>query len=291
MLVRLHGGLGNQLFQLLAARYISKKNEVAIEIFAGDLKRFQTKRLFEIIPLLRNETLVEQIDLVDHFLLKNKISKIAGKFSFHSIASVSQVNKWNGQILNGYFHDIFNYKDYSLVACLVKEIDADLQRIAPINPAHFSININRSGAIHLRLGDFLQIGKGRDFLLKYRLPFIKETAAKLLEKQEVDNFIVFTDDPVKARQLLSGPEYIFLEDLIHTKLSLLHEFNLLTKFIHIIPSNSTFSYWTSILGNRKTVYFSPLWKNDDKIENAIFLENIQLHQTIFPQAQCLIPST
>ncbi len=49
-IVRLHGGLGNQLFQLLAARYLQSARGGNTSVYTGDLANYATTRGFEIKP-------------------------------------------------------------------------------------------------------------------------------------------------------------------------------------------------------------------------------------------------
>jgi hypothetical protein len=282
MLVRLQGGLGNQLFQLLAARYCQSVFGGQIKIYPNDLDKFQTSRNFEIAPLLKNEIVVNSVNPFHRILFTSKISKLLGKVSVHSVSSVKQLKKWRGQILNGYFQDIYHYPDFTLLHKLVREIECDLQKAAPIDVAKLPFNPLSCCAIHLRLTDFLQIGQGKDFLHDYRLPFIKKAVVKLKGKEGINKFIVFTDDVAMAKQYLPGAEFHFFQDLQVGNVNLLTEYNIISRCKFLITSNSTFSFWTSMLGGQKTIIFPGTWRNDDKIENGIFIENTRLHNQMFP---------
>jgi hypothetical protein len=284
MTVRLHGGLGNQLFQLLAARYIQlTKDEEKVSIYVGDLADFSTPRALEIFPLLHsNETVVQQLSAADRFFFKYKVSKILGHFSIHSISTVRQATNWRGQFLNGYFHDISNYKNYHVVDRIVKQIDSDLRSAAPVHDINLPFDPDHSCAVHLRLTDFLKIGNGKQFLTEYRIPFMLRAVDAALHAGAKGPTVVFTDDVAQAKELLPATGFVFIAALAGTRLSLLQEFNLLSRFRYFVPSNSTFSFWASMVGNNKRVYFPRTWKVDDKRENDTFLRNIQQHRELFP---------
>jgi hypothetical protein len=282
MVVRLHGGLGNQLFQLLAARYLAKDKKQGVRLYPNDLSKFSTKRNFEIQPLIAEQEVTTELNRIDQALFKYKLSKVLAKLQVHAIADVAAIDAWSGQHFNGYFQDIFNYRNYKLLSGIVKGIDDQLGNITHRHLGPFDVEYASTGAVHLRLTDFVQHLEGEKFLREFRLPYIQKAAEYLHLHFNVKKFIVFTDDIELAKKLLQDEWFVFFQDSLQGKLTLLQEFYFLASFKYLITSNSTFSYWSTVFGRDKTIIFPSLWKNDDKKENAVFLRNIEMHSTMFP---------
>jgi hypothetical protein len=283
MILRLHGGLGNQLFQLLAGRYLSREIGKEIEIYTSDLANFKTKRDFEIRPLLKKEEkVIDTIRPVDKALFKYKVSKVLSNLGLHSIANVHNFSSWNGQYLNGYFQDIYNYKKLETVSEIVYSIEQSLLGLAPNNSLEQSLDYSSTCAIHVRLTDFIQHKKGEEFLRTYRIPYVLKSIEYFKKEFGIKKFVVFTDDLSLAKKLFNNEELIFFNDLGPT-ISLLQEFHLLSTFKYLITSNSTFSFWSSVMGGDKTIVFPSLWKHDDKKEDFVFKRNIELHAQMFPR--------
>ena len=279
MIVRLHGGLGNQIFQIVAARYVAQTTQQAMSIYAGDLNNFATKRNFEVQPLLADETTVDRISSLDNLCFKYKVSKMLGRFNIHSVTSVAGLSGYKNQYLNGYFQDVYNYSDTQILGTVVKQLNDQLDSIAPKgNP---TIDYSTTCALHLRLTDFIHHAEGKKFLESYRLPYISRAITTMQRDYNIKNFIVFTDDVALAKQYLQNDSITFFNDLQGEKLTLLQEFQTLSSFKYLITSNSTFSFWTSVFGGQKTIVFPELWKHDDKKEDQIFRKNINQYQTLF----------
>lgn len=276
MTIRLHGGLGNQLFQLLALRYLAHYNTAEkLEIFTGHLETFKTKRSFSIVPFLKDETILMRSDWWNEIIFKTKLSKFLSFFSLHAISSVQHVNNWKGQFLNGYFQDIYNYKDLSIVKEQIKGINATVQSGIEENKMNFS---GTDCAIHLRLTDFIETKKQLHYLNSYRIPYVKRSMDWFRKNYNIRRFILFSDAPAHASELINGDNIILYNDYASPGQSLFHEFCSLCSFQNMIGSNSTFSFWAGLLGTDKNIVFPQVWDMLNQENDKVFQQNLEAYE-------------
>jgi len=273
MILRLQGGLGNQLFQLLALRYLATIEREEKFVYIQDLAFFKAKRQFEIRFLLSDENILNQISMLDRLLFRTKVSKVLAQIGIHSISTVKQIDSWKSQILNGYFQDIYNYPDYSLVKLLITEIQEKMTVKRDEN--NF---FNNACAIHLRLTDFVQTPQQREFLLNYRIPYILR-AIEWYKSMEVNKFILFTDDIYTAKEFFDDKNVIPYSEFDNSQ-DLIEEFASLCSFPNLICSNSTFSFWASMLGVPKKVAFPLIWDSLNKTDEKNFQANLAVYDKI-----------
>jgi hypothetical protein len=147
--VVLHGGLGNQLFQLYKARLYSNLFE-SYRIIAHSemLDKYKAKRNFELKIFLcddpKNHILLMPIGIICRLRIPKIIYKILGAqlvFNFFSKCT----------IVDGYFQNYKNYKFHSKsnLRIIIKEWRSMLQANGKIQSCQ-----NQEELIHIRLGDF-----------------------------------------------------------------------------------------------------------------------------------------
>lgn len=269
MILRLQGGLGNQLFQLLALRYLGRLSSEEREIFVGDIDSFRTKRQLAISELLQGETIINKVGSFDQLLFRSKLSRALAPFGIHSIESVSQLSNWRSQYLNGYFQDIYAYKDLKLVKGLIGHI---WQAISAINTCYDVTG--EQCAIHLRLTDFVASENQRKFLVNYRLPYMKK-AIQWFRDHGIQHFILFTDAPREAKMLLAEDSITLFSENCKQDVTLLQEFQSLSSFRNMIASNSTFSFWAALLGKSEKIVFPETWDILNKKDDLNFQLNLR----------------
>lgn len=285
MVLRLQGGLGNQLFQLLALRYLCAQSDVPGAIFTGDLHRFPTRRELSMHELLEGENILPNLSRWDSMMFSSKLSKVASKVGLHSIDSVKKLRSWRGQHLNGYFQDVYNYHNFDLVKQEIEKVD---RKVTQLYEEPLWGNDPKCCAVHLRLTDFVQNKAQRDFLYNYRIPYIRKAIARLKAEYDVEKFVIFTDAPREAKELLQQPEAMLLGELGIGNLTLIKEFSLLTGFPFLITSNSTFSFWSSLLGRKKTIVFPTVWDALNSVDDKNFQNNISVHNRIAASSGTII---
>jgi hypothetical protein len=273
MILRLQGGLGNQLFQLLAIRYLVNFHKETKYIYAGDLGQFQAKRSLQIHPILSDEIVIDSINVFDKLIFRTKLSRILAPISIHSISNVSQLKNWKSQYLDGYFQDLFSYDDLDLVQTLISDINSALCKTA----APMATIGVKDCAIHLRLTDFVKTEQQKIFLYQYRVPYFKRSI-KWFKEQGVRRFILFSDAVEEAKELLKDDDILPFAEVTSRPSTVLEEFTAFASYSNMIASNSTFSFWGSLLGVTKRVVFPEKWSYTNTVDERIFQKNLENHQ-------------
>ena len=282
ILVRLSGGLGNQLFQLSAALSLSKLiKSKAIYLDTRFLCDYETPRSFELdflvqhiigVDILTNQMRCEQ------FVSKLRISKIIdGKlFNYACLISVNSLlalrasgdqYEYKSVILDGYFQDPRVLDIEGLREIFNQVVKRERDTLLEAVNQKFLINGSPLIGVHIRRGDFIhQKAASKRFQnldFDYYMQASKHFPSNVC-------FLIFGDDPKACYELATRLNGFAVESL---DLTMQQEFILLSSCDGFIIANSTFSWWASNLGNmRGSTVVAPKFWYKNKFEN----ENNQL---------------
>jgi hypothetical protein len=269
IIIRIHGGLGNQMFQYALGRNLSLIHGVPFKIDTSYLRtENQSGRSF----LLDNFT-TQCIEANPEEIQKHRSgwAKIIGKY----VREKSP--RFDPSILkrsDGYFDGHWNSEKYFKTSesvirtdtCLKKPFDQSAEKIArEIAATEIPVSI------HIRRGDYVSIAKiaTRHGILP--LSYYKEAMDKVAEKFPNAHFFIFSDDiawtqghfPKKyPLTFISDPSISACESLI-----------LMSKCVHHIIANSTYSWWGAWLNasTSKIVIAPEAWMNDPSIDTRDIL--------------------
>ena len=142
-----HGGLGNQLFQVLYARLNANKYNID-KIYYSHNKNYKRLADFELTFLNG----IKPAKFIDNLILKFRIPKILERLNLSKSGKIIILNKL---ILDNYFQDSSFYSEFSKneiitqISILRKEFHSNF------NDIYFN-NYNQLNIFHFRLGDFFQ---------------------------------------------------------------------------------------------------------------------------------------
>lgn len=246
ILVRLAGGLGNQIFQLSAALLLAKKigiNKISIDL--SGLQKYEAKHKNELVYFFDFKNI--EINYVRNRIIDFRIPKILPfKLPFYPFISDKNF-QWalknpNKQlmILDGYFQDCLSQEDFNTQIKILKEV---------FLPSKYEEN-ESSCIIHIRGGDFVKLGWNVISPKEYYINAIKI----MIDEYKKNDFKIVTDDRKYAESILKeiNINYEFIGDSIYD------DFYLIGKYKYRILSSSTFSMWASALSNNEnSVVISP----------------------------------
>lgn len=266
------GGLGNQMFIYASARAFSLKQKCKLymDIQSYDSDKFGREYLLNNF-LLYNKASV----LSEHTFLSRIYRKVVLRNSegFNSFFEALNSNCSNVYIQN-YFQDytVFN----SIRELLKKELS--LKKPPNKNWQNLRQNISQyeSVAIHIRLGDYVNIGWCMD--VEYYSTAIKTVKEYLKDSSKPVMFVVFSEDAHTSKKMLDslGLDINCLYVTKDFNLTDIEEFNLMRECDNFIISNSTFSWWAAYLGEKqKSIVVSPVIRNwiEDCWDENYFPEN------------------
>ncbi len=243
IVVKIHGGLGNQLGQYAYGLALAKRNNTELWCDLSGYKSGQDVRPLELRKI---------------FNVKHSAAVNCLKYLRHVKENMFQFNPalktlGNFHYVSGYFQSYLYYT----------EVKDELRFTDSVHFDYVRELVKATGAdtcIHLRRGDYLTS------LKHYVLP--DSYYLKAVEKLDAKKIIIFSDDPEYAKRFrdahwLNGQRVYEVWDSIDP----IHDLAAMSFFKNIVMANSTFSFWAAYLSNAKVIcpakYFSGDVNMDD----------------------------
>lgn len=267
-IVKLKGGLGNQLFQYAFAYYLRKELKEEVLLDSSIYKKFNSRSLE--IDKFKIDIEVKSINKK---LKKLKFGSL--RYKFYILYKILSNKKYcferSIEIKNHYMYDYFDgyWQDLKY---LIKIEDELKSKIELINKLDLSTTEEESVAIGFRKGDYLnkenlkKYGECDDFYYKNAI---------LLIKSKIKNpiFYIFSDDIALVKKdivkIFSKSDTIkFINE--NKRFSPAEELMLMTKCKHAIIPNSTFSWWGAwLIKNPQKMIIAPKYWYKDNTEEKI----------------------
>ena len=258
IVVRLNGGLGNQLFQYATGRALAQRNSTKLLLDSFDLSRKSQKissRTFELTHFNYDAELI--VKPVPKYALRapNLFWKLS-KYKFwnrffeqHAGFNVEVLNLPDNSYLSGYWQ---SYKYF-------EGIDQELmQELAPKRALSVhnqniseSININNSVALHVRRGDYVSLESAIKHHGALTIEYYKAAIDEVYKLIENPIFYVFSDDPAWCASNLP----LLTPNVIHISHNLgvdsWQDLILMSLCHHQIIANSSFSWWGGWMADQR----------------------------------------
>jgi hypothetical protein len=253
VIVRLLGGLGNQLFQYAAARRIALKNQLPLKLditgFDSYGRRPYCLHHFNIAEEFATQEEIRRlrVDRVRRVLARFLgIAHVGTHFEechFHYDPRVSQIS--SKVYLSGYWQ---SEKYFADVADVVRAEFTVKTPATPENAATQSlIESCNSVCIHVRRGDYVANWRARQTHGVCSVDYYRLAVSEMVSRLGDAHFFVFSDDPRWTRDNISFPPRSTFVN--HNGADRGHEdLRLMAKCRHHIIANSTFSWWGAWLG-------------------------------------------
>jgi len=258
IIVKLQGGLGNQMFQYAAARRLAAATGSAIKL---DLSWFEkipeetTPRgyelhVFDTVQDVASRTEIKRIRGIDTgrwpkvskwLLRKAGLLQSRSWIKERSYSFDPQILRLGGDCyLDGfwqspkYFDDVADLirKEFTVTV----EPDPQNREIADL------ISRSVSVSVHLRRGDYVSNATAAAYHGVTPVVYYQKAMAQIASRVERTHFFIFSDDPEWARQNLTGPEPMTFVN--HNGPGKGYEDLRLMKLCrHHVLANSSFSWW------------------------------------------------
>ncbi len=285
IIVKVTGGLGNQMFQYAFARAIKNKIKTKVFLDSSRVNYYNKDSDYEIAQkynALREFglgyykiTLEEASDKIVRKIYNvpsSELSRYFRIFGFSHMVYMEESDIGEKWCKYSGFHDYF-IKGYYFDLKYYSEIRTDLQReLLPKEESDYYKSLNpifserETVSVHIRRGDFLEIGRdisSSDYYYK-AIEYIRNN---------VNNpyFLVFSDDINWVKENFKiDEEHLYVSEL---DLQDVEEWSIMRRCRHHINANSTFSYWAAWLGSDDTsVVISPKgWRRKIIPDNWILM--------------------
>ena len=237
--VRLCGGLGNQIFQLGAALLLTSKgsNELIIlDDYA--LSSYKALREFELSKFIELSKSDVQVVLKRLAITRFRIPRML-PFKHRAIPFVNDNNfqfiidgnKSQYRLLDGYFQDL-RQQDFEDISALLKPLLLD--KFCKLNQLE-----SETCVIHIRGGDFVKLGWNKSTPEIYYINAMN----MMRDKHDVNNFVIVTDDEPYARTIISCKS----ADIKIVSSDIVDDFQTIASYSKRILSASTFALWASAI--------------------------------------------
>lgn len=240
IVVRILGGLGNQMFQYAYAKALQQKGfKVTL-----DLSKFRTYTLHGGYQLNHFKIDLEAARPISSFLANIRLKKNRKENSL--LFDKSLLTLSGNEFVKGYFQ---TEKYFSTIRdILLKEfvIEKELSQTTKNFAATIESKAS-SCSLHIRRGDYVSDKKTNTVHGTCSLTYYKKAIDIVLEKHQDTHFFVFSDDISWTRENLKIENAIYID---HKTIP--HEdLYLMSLCQHNITANSSFSWWGAWLNTTK----------------------------------------
>ena len=262
IIVRLNGGLGNQMFQYATARALSLSRGVDLVLDLSEFNKYKL-RGFEL-----DKYNIQAKTNKSEFFLRT----ISLKFKLYKIIKLYWMEKsllydptiqslGNNAYMEGYFQSelyFLNIRKILLNDFLIRGNVSEYARLMKEKVLEKKVSIS----LHLRRGDYILDKKTNSVHGVCSLNYYKKAMNLLNKKFKNVNYFVFSDDMLWAKNNLEIENVTYVEHC-----SIPHEdIYLMSLCDHNIIANSSFSWWAAWLNENynKVVIAPKKWFKDEK---------------------------
>lgn len=295
IVVKLIGGLGNQMFQYAYGLRLAEEYQEDICLDTSFYPKGTEPALYKLcvpeLPLWQDVGISRGtrmwVSLVQRwFRATQKLIRILGKtdrtgdrlygklakrgllFNFdpyyYPIPKTDKPNKYVYGYFQGTAYFPKNTERLKTDFCVRQELSPQAQAYMEQILQHNAV------ALHIRLGDYKE-KKNMD-LDVCSVSYYRASLERIRQLQSNHKLFVFTNEPDKIGELLDLPE----GTVVVRGTKDYEDFSLMQKCRHFVLSNSTFSWWAAYLAENpdKLLFVPEKWRHSEKDEPAIYTENM-----------------
>lgn len=266
IVIKLSGGLGNQMFQYALGKHLAVKNNTDLKL---DLSFYNSQNLrnYELQKFNIKEKIATKNDISSFLLPENSSISNKIKYNFCKFFKKNQVviekqftfdssvlGISSSAYLEGYWQSEKYFKSIEPIIrdCFQIKISPDLDNKALL----IQIAKTNSISIHIRRGDYVNVENTNRIHGTCDLNYYNDAITFLSNKISNPVFFIFSDDIPWVKQNLMIPfDHHFVSNNIDND----HEdLRLMSNCKHNIIANSSFSWWGAWLNkNRDKIVISP----------------------------------
>lgn len=261
IIVKIIGGLGNQMFQYAFGKFIEKKYHQELLYDLNDFTFYKTNpflldKLIVNIPKVSSKDLSEYLSSYNSSLFglfKSKKWKIFTENNFHG--QDIPISKYSGFYFDGYWQKeiyLSDIREDLLKEFLIKEElnNSNKEMLAQIKR-------DNSISLHVRRGDFVTDKKTLLIHGVCSVEYYNKAVSYLEDKLKDPVFYVFSNDYNWAKDNIKFKSKVVYVDINDSKQGYL-DMNLMKHCKNNIVANSSFSWWGAWLNeNPNKIVISP----------------------------------
>lgn len=236
VVVKLMGGLGNQMFQYAAGKSLSLRLKTSLKL---DLAWYQ-KQSLSTTPRKYELSIFDLPDNQANRLERWFIASLGTRFTDKNLSFQPAFNHLSGQIyLDGYWP---SEKYFLTHAQLIRSLYKFPKHVSPqTNKYHQQILTTHAIAVHIRRGDYANSAKTRAFHGLLSLKYYHQAITLMQTRLPKPTFYFFSDDlPWVKKTFQPIPHVVWVDTKVAPDWEQLY---LMTQCQHHIIANSTYSWW------------------------------------------------
>lgn len=272
IVVKLIGGLGNQMFQYAAARRLALKHNTALKLDVSPFSSYALRQYgLHAFTLEENFSSPKDISRFHPSLVEYAARKFLGLTRYRIISeNASQYGSLDETVLsapdNCYLNGFWQSEAY--FADIASEIRRDFRfREDPVGcnvTLAKEISDRNSVCVHVRRGDYVENG-----CILPTIDYYRNAIALIAERVKGITLYIFSDDLPWCRENLRTEfptEYIG-----HNQGAAVEDLRLMTLCRHFVIANSTFSWWGAWLAaNPEKIVCAPVrWAAHGNMEHVV----------------------
>lgn len=273
-IIRLKGGLGNQLFlisQCIILKEVYGAN-VKIDLSLFRSKNFPVKftnRELDVFKIYNEE--IQEWPPSWLSMIKSFSKHLALASGYRLVTYETEPDKLNypKAYLDNYFQNSEKILDFKNL--IFSKIHLNIECLRTFKSLNYYEKIRgtrESLCIHVRRGDYLQKENSIIFNV-LSIEYYQKVYQELSKELEVITTFIFSDDVEFCKKNLDIPNSTYIENC-----TVIEDLFLMSICKYHIISNSTFSWWGAFLSKTTEKVFVPAqWFRPNRIEKIIFPEN------------------
>lgn len=270
IIIKLKGGLGNQIFQFAAAYTLAKQQNINLIIDTTYLSR-DSFRKYELHNLNLEYRVINSNLKRRLFIFFNLISTLRLPIKFFEVEEFKFKSVQNNNnrllIMDGYFQNTKYFSDSK--DDLIHFFNINYDKCEILN----NIKNTESVALHIRRGDYVNNSKTNQIHGICNLEYYNRALSFFSDHKYI--IYIFSDDIEWVRKNIKlTNQHHFISENTESDFQ---EFILMKNCKNFIISNSTFSWWAAWLANNhnKKVICPKNWFKDENLN--------QLSKSLIPQ--------
>jgi len=281
VIVRLMGGLGNQMFQYAAARRLALARQVPLKLDVSEFAR-SPDRVYALGALNIQEAFATPEELREVtgpsargvrrlvFRLRRRF-RIAYGWTWIHERTLSPFDRRvlearERTYLDGYWQSEQYFGD--VADTIRREFTIDFQPDARSRAIADQIATTESVSVHVRRGDYVADPRASRARNVCTPDYYHRSVARIAERVGTPHLFLFSDDPqwVGANLRFEHPVTLVSENARHREYE---DLRLMSACRHHIIANSSFSWWGAWLDPRrdKVVLAPRRWMNDPRVDD------------------------
>jgi len=274
IVIKLQGGLGNQMFQYAAGLSVANKLDTDLKLDVSwfeNMKEVDTTRFYELdnFSLQQDFITSNQYYFINDSIKKRLLSIGKVRLNTYKEPHFEYDNNFkkikNNKYLEGYFQteEYFKHIRPEILKRFSIKNEPSTKSKEIINMVHK----NESVSLHVRRGDYVTNQNASRFHGLMGEDYYKKAIAIMSKKIKAPKYFIFSDEIDWVKKNFDLPKgSVFIT---HNK-SGIEDMRIMIECKHNIIANSSFSWWGAWLGqNKDKVVIAPkLWFLNKKIDTS-----------------------